>query len=281
MTARPQGRAVKVTMLQTGITIYNNRRNKVYHLYQTLHLEQHENRKGRPLKLSLLDSLTLVLFKQKQNIGTKKSLFGIIAPHCSYKTLVMSLLRVLKQLTHLIGFFLAWNRQHAHLVKHTDATDLPVCLLKNSKRHQTMSALSGYSKTGKGWFYGLKLHLTSDLAGQVLALRFTSANSDDRQVCREMNDKLRGLFVADAGYISSQLERDLFIENERAIKIIPRANMKKLATAFDVWLLNTRMKVEVNFRNLKLFYGPLSSFPRSIDGYLANYLSAVLAYLIA
>lgn len=281
MTARPQGRAVKVTMLETGITIYHNLRNKVYHLYQKLHLERHENQKGRPLKISLLDSLTLVLFKQKQNIQTKRSLFEIIAPACSYKTLVMSLLRVLKNLSVMVGFLLAWNRKFAHVVKHTDATDLPVCLLKNSKSHRTMAGLSSYSKTGKGWFYGLKLHLTSDLEGRVLALHFTSANSDDRGVCLKMNEKLRGLFVVDAGYVSKDLERDFWIEGERAIKIIPRANMKKLATTLDVWLLNTRMKVEVNFRNLKLFYGLLTSLPRSIDGYLTNYLSSVLAYLVA
>jgi len=268
-------------MLNVAITIYNNLRHKVYHLYQKLHLERHENTKGRKLKISLIDSLTLALFKQKQNIQTKQSLFEIIAPPCSYKTLVMSLLRVWKNLSLLIGFMLAWNRQHAHLVKHTDATDLPVCLLKNSKNHRTMSGLASWSKTGKGWFYGLKLHLTSDLEGRVLALRFTSANSDDRGVCLKMNEKLRGFFVADAGYVSKDLERDFWIEGGRAIKIIPRANMKKLATAFDVWLLNTRMKVEINFRNLKLFYGLLTSLPRSIDGYLTNYLSAILAYLIA
>jgi IS5 family transposase len=268
-------------MLNVAINIYHNLRNTVYQLYHKLHLNRHENTKGRKLKISLVDSLTLVLFKAKQNIQTKRSLFEIIAPDCSYKTLVMSLNRVLKNLARLIGFFLAWNRTYAHLVKHTDATAIPVCLVKNAGNHKTMSAISSWSKTGTGWFYGLKLHLTSDLKGRVLALCFTSANANDRDVCLKMNEKLRGLFVVDAGYVSAKLERDFFIEKERMIRIIPRANMKKLATTLDVFLLNTRMKVEVNFRNLKLFYGLVTSLPRSIDGYLTNYLSAVLAYLIA
>ena len=276
--ARPQGRAI---MLKNSITIYNNLRNKVYHIYHKLNLERHENTKGRKLKISLVDSITLALFKQQRKIQTKKSLFEMSDFACVYKTFVESLNRVAESLARIIGALLMLNRQSSHLIKHTDSTDLPVCLNKNARNHKTMSQLSTWSKTGKGWFYGLKLHLTSDLNSKILALRFTSANSNDRQVCRQMNDKLRGLFVADAGYISRELEQDFFIANERAIFIIPRANMKWLATALDVWLLNTRMKVEVNFRNLKLFFGLLTSLPRSIDGYLANYLSSVLAYLIA
>jgi hypothetical protein len=77
------------------------------------------------------------------------------------------------------------------------------------------------------------------------------------------------------------LERDFFIPHERAIVIIPRANMRKLATALDIFLMNTRMRVKINFRNLKLFFGLLTSLPRSINGYLTNYLSSLLAYMIA
>lgn len=267
-------------MLKNSIILYHNLRDKVYQIYQKLNLQRHENTKGRKLKISIVDSITLALYKQNRKIQTKKSLFEMSDLPCVYKTFVVSLNRVAKLLVKFIGLILSINRRNSHLVKHTDSTDMPVCLNKNARSHKTMSVLSSWSKTGKGWFYGLKLHLTSDLNGKILALRFTAANSDDRQVCRSMNAKLRGLFVADAGYISGKLERDFFIPHERAIFIIPRANMKRLATALDVFLLNTRMKVEVNFRNLKLFFGLLSSLPRSIDGYLANYLSSLLAYMI-
>lgn len=268
-------------MIKTAITVYNDLRDKVSKIYKILNLQKREKTKGRKLSISLIDSVSLALFKQKQNIQTKRSLFEIVEPNCSYKTLVESLNRVADLITRFICLILSVNGKNPHLVKHTDATDIPVCLNKNAKNHKTMSSLSNWSKTSRGWFYGLKLHLTSDLNGKVLALRFTSANSDDRDVCRKMNDKLKGIFVADAGYISSKLEQDFFIEKERAILIIPRANMRKLASALQILLMNTRMKVEVNFRNLKLFFGLLTSLPRSINGYIANYLSSVLAYLIA
>ena len=41
------------------------------------------------------------------------------------------------------------------------------------------------------------------------------------------------------------------------------------------------MLIELNFRNLKMFYGLVTSLPRSIDGYLANYVHSVLGYVLA
>ena len=41
------------------------------------------------------------------------------------------------------------------------------------------------------------------------------------------------------------------------------------------------MLIELNFRNLKMFYGLVSSLSRSITGYLANYIYAILAYVLA
>ena len=83
--ARPQGRAI---MIKTSITVYHKLQNKVTEIYQKLNLKQYEKTKGRKLKISIIDFITLALFKQKQNIVTKKSLFEMIGPNCSYKTLV-------------------------------------------------------------------------------------------------------------------------------------------------------------------------------------------------
>ena len=69
----------------------------------------------------------------------------------------------------------------------------------------------------KGWYFGLKMSITTDLKRNMLAVRFGSGNSDDRKMFKEMNKDLMGIFVADAGYISKDLERDFFIENKRIL----------------------------------------------------------------
>ena len=268
-------------MLQTSITIYQSLREIVIKVYHILKLHKHETPKGRKEIIHNIDAVTLALFKQAQGIATKKSLFEIIAPDCSYKTLVVSVNRTLELLKKVIGFLAVSNRAGCHLVKHTDSTDLPVCSIRKAKRHKTMHALASWSKTSKGWFYGLKLHLTTDYDGKIVGLHFTTGNASDRDILKVMNKDLRGIFIADAGYLSAQLERDFYIEHERMLLTCMRSNMKKLARADDIALLNTRMRIEDNFGNLKQFHNLVSTVCRSVRGYLVNYLSSVLAYMVA
>jgi len=57
--------------------------------------------------------------------------------------------------------------------------------------------------------------------------------------------------------------------------------MVKIITKFQEFLYGTRMLIELNFRSLKMFYGLVTSLPRSVAGYLANYIYSLLAYQIA
>ena len=253
----------------------------VSQFFISLKLNEREHPKGRKPLLTNSEIVTAVIFKQKQNIATKRSLYDILEPSCSYNRFVVALNRAGKYLAAVITSVINFLRKKAHPIKFTDSTELPVCLLKNSKTHRTMRGLGAMSKSSKGFFYGLKLHLSADVEGRVLALKLTPGNSDDRKIFRRMNAKLRGLFGADAGYISKELERDFFIENERALITATRANMKKLATPFQVAVLSLRMRIEVHFRMLKVCYGLVTSFPRSIDGYLTHYLAAIAAHLLA
>ena len=268
-------------MLKTSITVYNQLRNKVIEIYNHLKLNKYEKTKGRKLSIPIIDAISLSLWKQKQNIKTKKSLFEIIAPLCSYKTMVVSLNSIVKLSAIILTVLLGMNQKDCHPIKLHDSTDVQTCMLRKSKSHKTMSALSSYSQTSKGWFYGLKLHLTSDYTGRILNARFTSANASDRKQLRGMNRHLKGIFVADAGYISKKLEREFNPEDERLLITVPRANMKKLATAFQIFLQRSRMRIELHFRNLKLFFGLETGLPRSIDGYLGNYLSSLVSYMLA
>jgi hypothetical protein len=267
--------------MNTYLTIYHTLKTSVSHIFQTLKLNDREHSNGRKPKLTNSEAVTCAILKQKQNIVTKKSLWEILEPNLSYQKFVDALNRVAPYLARITAALLSLAQKDTHLIKFTDATDIPVCLNKNARHHKTMDMLAGWSKTGKGSFYGLKLHLSADLKGKILALKFTHGNSDDHTIFKKMNEKLRGLFIADAGYVSKNLERDFFIEHERMLITATRKNMRKLTTTAHIAFLNLRMRVEIHFRVLKLCYGLVTSFPRSIDGYLAHYLSSICAYLIA
>ena len=265
----------------TQLTIFNNLRKKVVFFVKKLKLNQYVNNKGRKLALSISDILSLALFKHSGQIETKKKLWVHMKPNCSYKTMVVNINRFFPIAIYILTLILNYNKKNAHLVKFIDSTDIPVCQVRKAKFHKVMKQFANWGKTGKGWYYGLKLHLISDLEGRMLSVAFTSGNVDDREVVMDLARGMDGIFVADAGYIKEELGEEFHEEGKRLLLVKPRANMKKLATLVDTYLYSQRMRIELNFRTLKMFYGLITSLPRSVFGYLANYSYSILAYCIA
>jgi hypothetical protein len=235
---------------------------------------------GRKLAIPGEETIAMALFKQNTGIPTKKKIFEIFQPPESYKTLCVEMNRFALHALIVLNMILKWNQKNSHIIKHTDSTDLPVCLNKNAKNHKTMKDFASWGHSGKGFYYGLKMSLTSDLDRNLLAVKFTGANGDDRKTFKKMNENINGIFVADAGYFSKDLEKEFYIEHKRILFAKPRGNMKKIITAFQYHLYNTRMLIELHFRNLKMLHAFVTSFPRSIDGYLANYIYSLLAYVL-
>lgn len=263
-----------------GLIVFQRIRETIRILYKQLNLKVFEKATGRPRSLTNQETITLALYKHTQGIPTKKQIYNDFKPLCTYKTLCESINRLLPVILHMLLSLIALNRKVAHLVKYTDSTDIAVCLNKNAKYHKTMYGMAEWERGSKGYYYGLKLHVTTDFEGRLLALRFTPANTDDRKPFMKLNEKLSGLFIADAGYISKKLAQEFYIEGKRLLMAKPRKNMKKLATLWQHLLYNTRSRIETLFNNTKKFRGLVSSLPRSIDGYLGNYICSLLAEIL-
>ena len=266
--------------MNTSIKLYNNILTKVKFLIKQLNLKIRKET-GRPLALNPEDTISLSLFKQQNGIKTKKAIWKIFDIKTTYKTVVVNMNRMAKYALVILNVILKMNQKNSHVIKHTDSTDVPVCLTKNSKHHETMKGLASWGHSAKGWYYGLKMSITTDLKRQMLAVKFGTGNGSDRETFLSMNKDLLGIFVADAGYISKDLEQKFYIENKRILFAKPRANMKKIITEWQKALYDTRMQIELNFRNLKMFYNLETSLPRSLDGYFGNYTYSLLAYVLS
>jgi hypothetical protein len=263
------------------LTVFHQLRDTVMILYDQLNLRVFNKATGRPRSLVNQDVIALALYKHTQGIPTRKQIWKDFAPSCTYKTFNESINRLTPLILRILLALLSLNRKEAHLIKYTDSTDIPVCLNKNAKYHKTMDGLATWGRGSKGFYYGLKLHITTDYDGRLLGIRFSPANTDDRVLFMKLNERLKGLFIADAGYISEKLAREFHIEGERLLMAKPKKNMKKLAMLWQHLLYNTRSRVETLFNNTKKFRGLISSLPRSIDGYLCTYLCALLAEVLA
>lgn len=237
---------------------------------------------GRPRKISQIDAITLALYQHTSTRATKKSVWKDFKDvlKCSYKTLVVSINKAMVACMRILFVVLRTNRQYQHLIKYTDATDIPVCLKKNADSHKTMQDFSEIARSSKGWFYGIKLTITRDAEGRLLGMRFTQANKNDREIFRDINKDIFGIIVADGGYVSKKLEQDMNEEGKRWVLIRPYKTMKKLMTKWQEDLYKGRFQIEFDFRNLKMFHGLITSLPRSVNGYLANYIHAITSFVL-
>jgi len=237
---------------------------------------------GRPRKISKVDAMTLSLYQHQSTRATKKSVYEDFKEElkCSYKTLVVSMNASATMCLRLLFIIMRLGKKNQHLVKYTDATDIPVCLKKNADSHKTMADFASFARSSKGWFYGVKMMLTRDADGRMLGVKFTSANANDRDTFRKVNHDIFGIIVADAGFVSKQLEDDMNMDGKRWILIRPYKTMKKLMTQWQEDLYRGRFQIEFDFRSLKMFYGLVTSLPRSVNGYLANYIHALTSFVL-
>jgi hypothetical protein len=89
---------------------------KVTFLIKQLNLNLRKNT-GRPLSLSPEHIISLGIFWKKQGIITKKSLYDMFAPTCTYKTLVVLLKKFMKEVLQILIILMKELRRSAHLVK--------------------------------------------------------------------------------------------------------------------------------------------------------------------
>jgi len=268
--------------MNTTVAVFNHLKTVVTQLVSQYSLVPETSTSGRPRKISPIDAMTLSLYQHRSTRATKKSVYDDFKKelNCSYKTLVVSMNKSALLCLRLIYIIIGWGRQNQDLVKYTDATDIPVCLKKNADSHKTMAPFATLGRSSKGWYYGLKMTLTRDKDGRMLGLIFTNATKNDRDIFRKINRDIYGIIVADAGYVSKELECDMNVDGKRWVLIRPYKSMKKLMTKWQEDLYKGRFQIEFDFRSLKMFHGLITSLPRSINGYLANYIHALTSFVL-
>jgi hypothetical protein len=260
-------------------------KSKVSHIVQMLKLDLNHksNPQGRKLKIENEDALAIALYRHTSTRATKKSVWEDFKNvlDCSYKTLVMAINRVAIWSMKILFIITRIGKKLGAPVKYTDATDIPVCLKKNGDSHRTMQGIAKLGHSSKGWYFGLKMTMTRDMYGNILGLKFTAPTKNDRDIFRDINKDIFGAIVADAGYVSKKLEKDMNIDCKRWILLRPYKSMKKLATKWQEKLYRSRFQIEFDFRSMKMFHGLVSSLPRSVDGYIAHYMNSILSFVIA
>jgi len=161
-----------------------------------------------------------------------------------------------------------------------DSTILRVCHIKREHQHRVFRRIAKKSRSTIGWFFGFKLHLVINDKGELMAVKLTPANVDDRVPVPQLTKSLTGKLIGEKGYASQPLFDDLL---ERGLQLVTRIkkNMKnKLMPLVDKLLLRKRGIIESVNDQLKNISQIEHSRHRSIWNFAVNILGALTAYIL-
>jgi hypothetical protein len=140
-----------------------------------------------------------------------------------------------------------------------DSTQISVCHNRRIWSHKVMAEFAARGKTSVDGFYGFKLPLVINDPGELLGVKITAGNVDDRDPVPELARALFGKLFGDRGYISQALFEQLW---EQGVQLITklRKNMKnKLLPLLDKRLCATARSSRLSITNSKT--SPKSSIP--------------------
>lgn len=163
-------------------------------------------------------------------------------------------------------------------ISFVDATDLSVCHNARIKQHKVFAGIARRGKTSVGWFFGFKLHLVVNDAGDLLNFALTSGEVDDRTPVPDLLHALFGKVFADRGYVSQALFDLLFAQGIELITKTKKKMKPRLLRLFDKLLLRKRALIETIIDQLKNVSQVEHTRHRAPSGFLWNLLAALIAY---
>ena len=73
-----------------------------------------------------------------------------------------------------------------------------------------------------GWFLGFKLHMIINNIGQIVAIKITKDNVNDRTPVAELTKKVKGSIYAYKGYIGADLFKALYKKGLKLILVLEK-----------------------------------------------------------
>ncbi len=246
-------------------------------------LETGERCRQRTASLSLSEVMTIIVlfhtsgyrdFKTFYTQQVIKHLCGAFPKLVSYNRFVELMPAAL---VPLCGY-LQTRKGQCSGISFIDSTSLAVCHNRRIHQHQVFRECARRGKTSVDWFYGFKLHLVINDCGELLGLRLTPGNVDDRRPVPEMVKGLFGKLFGDRGYISQALFTTLFDQNLQLVTKI-KTNMKnRVLPMFDKIMLRKRAIIESVNDQLKNISQIEHTRHRSVANFFVNLLGGLVAY---
>lgn len=196
---------------------------------------------------------------------------GLVSYHRFVEWMPSALLPLCAYLRHCFGTCTG--------ISFIDSTSIKVCHNRRIAAHKVFEGLAARGKTSVDWFYGFKLHLVVNEQGELLNIRLTPGNTDDRKPVPQLLKDLFGKVFGDRGYLSQKLAVELWQTFGVQLVTRLRHNMKnRLMVLTDKLLLRRRAIIESVIDQLKNISQVEHSRHRSPVNCLVNLVCGLVAY---
>jgi transposase len=242
-----------------------------------------DKKKRRSPSLALSEVLTIVVFFHASHYRTFKHFYqgqmlargraefpGLPSYHRFVELIPMTLLPLCA--------YLQTRRGQPTGIQFIDSLPIRVCHNRRISSHKVFAGLAQRGKGSMGWFYGFKLHLVINEQGEVLGLRLTPGNTDDRRPVAKLVRQRWGKLFGDRGYLSQELFEQLWKQGLQLITKLKRNMKNKLMPLLDKVLLRKRALIECVNDQLKNISQIEHTRHRSATNGIVNMLAAVVAY---
>jgi hypothetical protein len=208
-----------------------------------------------------------ICLKKKPRNRTGSLSTNELATLISYSRFIQLMPRVLMP----IASFLKSSFGKCSGISIIDSTSINVCHNRRIMRNKVFSGLAERGKSTMGWFFGFKVHLITNDRGELLSVKVTKGNVDDRQVVLKMVKNIFGKLFGDNGYLSSSISEKLSSKGLSLITTIKK-NMKNkimLRKRFIIETINDKLKNECQIEHTR---------HRSPMNFLVNLLAGLTCY---
>ncbi len=239
--------------------------------------------RDRAATLCLSEVMTIIVLFHSSGYRNFKSYYtGYVMPHMTWAfPRLVSYNRFVElmpsALVPLCGY-LQSRKGSCSGISFVDSTSLAVCHNRRIHAHKVFDGCARRGKTSVDWFYGFKLHLVTNDCGELLSVRLTPGNVDDRRPVPELVKGLFGKLFGDRGYIAQPLFETLFAERVQLVTKLKTKMKNRLVSIFDKLMLRKRAVIESVIDQLKNISQIEHSRHRSAANFFVNLVAGLIAY---
>jgi len=251
--------------------------------WQRTRIEQGDIKRRRACNLSPAKIMTILIHFHQSHYRNFKNYYlhyvcRTLKPYFPKLLSYTRFLGVAASVVVPMSCYLTANLGEPTGIQFVDSTTIEVCHIMRAKRNKVFADIAQHGKGSMGWSFGFKLHLIVNHLGEIVALKLTQGNVDDRNPVPEMAEAVYGKLYGDKGYISKALSNELLEKGVELVTSVRKNMTKKFMSLWNRVMLKKRFIIETINDQLKNISYIEHSRHRSVHGFILNLLGGLIAY---